>query len=261
MENRRISTSDGVELNVIISGDSKSPVLILSNSLGTEASMWEPQLEQLSRHFRVVRYDTRGHGESDAPATEYSLERLGQDVLDIADALSLDTFDFCGISLGGMTGLWLAIHAGQRLKHVVVANAAAFTGNPQMWADRIVTARDEGMPAIAAITMPRWFTPEFAESHAQVVKDIEEKLISTPLDGYVGCTAAIRDMDLRPYLGQIAVPLLVIGGEKDGGPPPVALQGMVKHIETAELVMIPAAHLSSIEAPEAFTTTVTGFLL
>lgn len=260
METLRIATSDHVYLNVLITGEADAPPLILSNSLGTNATMWEPQVAAFSESFRVVRYDTRGHGGSDAPSTEYSLDRLGRDVLDLADALGIDTFDFCGISLGGMTGLWLAINAASRLKHVVVANAAAFTGAPQMWADRIVTARAEGMGAIAAITMPRWFTPEFAAANPEIVSTVDANLIATPVDGYVGCTAAIRDMDLRGGLEQIAVPLLVIGGEKDGGPPPVALQGMVAKIAGAKLVMVPSAHLSSIEAPADFIRAVTNFL-
>ncbi|WP_404478420.1 alpha/beta fold hydrolase [Novosphingobium sp. BL-52-GroH] len=253
-------TDDAVTLNVRVDGAQDGEHLLLSNSLGTDLSMWERQLPAWSDRFSIARYDIRGHGKSDGPAGDYSIERLGRDALAVADALGWQQFDFCGVSLGAMTGFWLAINAPHRLKRLVLANGAPFAGGAPAWSGRLQAAAEGGLAAVAGGTISRWFTPDFAAANPALVEAIHSAFMATSLEGYLGCTAAIRDLDLRHSVGGIAVLILLIGATHDQGPLPEVIEGLAGRIPGAKAVILDAAHLSNIEASEAFNSAVLEFL-
>jgi 3-oxoadipate enol-lactonase len=238
----------------------KEPVLVLSNSLGTDISMWDPQMAELARHFRILRYDTRGQGQSSVTAGDYTIEQLGHDVVGLMDALRLDRVHFCGLSMGGMIGIWLGVHAPNRLIRLVLCNTAARIGTQEMWNARIATVRKEGMKTVAAAVIERWFTPEFRASFPEKVARAQEMLENTPPEGYAASCAAIRDMDQRETVGQIKVPTLVIYGGKDPVSPVADAHFLKEQIQGAVEVELNAAHLSNVEQPDALTEAVSYFL-
>ena len=243
----------------VLTGDNE-PVLVLSNSLGTDLSMWEPQMAELGRRFRIVRYDTRGHGLSSVTAGEYTIEQLGRDVLALLDSLCLDRVHFCGLSMGGMIGIWLGIHAPGRLHRLVLCNTAARIGTREMWNARIATVGKDGMKLVAAAVIERWFTPEFRASFPEKVARARQMLENTSPEGYAACCAAIRDMDQREALAQIQVPTLVIYGGSDSVIPLSDAHFLTGRIRGAEGLELPAAHLSNVEQADAFTEAVRNFL-
>lgn len=255
-----ITTGDGCRIAWRFDGQEDAPVLVLSNSLGTDMSMWAPQMEAFSARFRVLRYDSRGHGASDAPAGAYSMDRLGRDVIELLDALGLERVAFCGLSKGGMVGQWLGYRAPERIAALVLANTSPYMGPASAWDARIATVRADGLSAIAAASVVRWFTPGFVQSHPAVVAEIEARFLSLDAAGYAGCCAAIRDMDLRATAPLILPPALVIGGLQDGSTPPEQARALAAAIPAARLVMLDAAHLSNVEQPGAFAEAVLGFL-
>ena len=222
-------------------------------------NVWAAQIEPLARTFRIIRYDTRGHGQSDVLAGATSLDRLGADVIDLADALGLESFSFCGLSLGGMTAQWLGWRAPQRIDKLIIANSSPFMGPPSSWQTRIDTVLEHGMEAVGAAVIERWFTPEFRSDHTRVAS-ILEMLLATQPAGYAACSAAIRDTDMRPCLELIRCPTLVIGGLKDPATPVEHSRALANGIAGAECEMLDAAHLSNIEQASAFTSALTGFL-
>lgn len=243
-----------------IDGDADAPLLTLSNSLGTTMDMWAPQIPAFIGSHRVLRYDTRGHGRSSAPPGAYGLDRLGRDVVELLDCLEIETTAFCGLSLGGMTGQWLGVHAPQRLTQLIIANSASVMGPPSAWQQRIDTVLDKGMAAIADAVLDRWFTPEFRTGHPGAVAAVRDGLIATDPAGYSGCCAAIRDMDLTPLLPLIAVPTLVIAGDRDPATPAAQTCAIASVIVGARSARLDAAHLSNLECPEAFSDLVSSFL-
>nr|WP_047168496.1 3-oxoadipate enol-lactonase [Sphingomonas sp. Y57] len=254
------SVGDGCRIAWRLDGPADAPVLMLSNSLGTTMDMWLPQLPALTGRFRVLRYDQRGHGASDAPAGGYSLDRLGRDAIELLDVLGLETVHFCGLSLGGMTGQWLGVHAPDRFRRIVLANTAAYMGPPSGWQARIGVVLDKGMGAIASAVLERWFTPEFLPGTPEVKTTVEAWLLATNPVGYAGCCAAIRDMDLRPVIGLIRNPVLVIIGGRDPATPPAQGEEIVAAIPGAKGVTFDAAHLSNIEQPDRFLEALLDFL-
>ncbi len=251
-------------LNYRFDGAEGLPVLVLSNSLGTSLGMWDEQIPAFARHFRVLRYDTRGHGESSVSPGPYSIEQLGRDVLGLLDGLGIERFTFCGLSMGGLIGQWLALHAGPRLQRLVLCNTAAKIGTEQVWNDRIKTVlngQQQAMRDMRDASIARWFTPGFAEQQPDVARRITDMIASTSPDGYVANCAAVRDADFREQLAGITVPTLVVCGAKD----PVTTVEHGQFIQTqvagAELAVFEAAHLSSVEAGEAFTQRVLEFLV
>jgi len=242
-----------------LSGEGEA-VLMFSNSLGTDFSMWEPQQPELQKQFRILRYDTRGHGKSSVTPADYSIEQLGRDVLGLLDALHIDRANFCGLSMGGMIGIWLGIHAPTRLHRLVLCNTAARIGSKEMWNARIATVHKEGMNPVAAAVIDRWFTPGFRAAAPDKVATAQRMLENTSPEGYAACCAAIRDMDQRDEVSQIKVPTLVIYGASDGVIPHTDAHFLTQQIKGAEEVELAAAHLSNVEQAEAFTQAVGNFI-
>lgn len=236
------------------------PVLILSPSLGTTMDLFEPQVEALGDRFSILRYDPRGHGASDVPAGGYSLDRLGRDVVELLDHLGVERAHFAGVSLGGMVGQWLGYRAPERLNRLILANTSAYMGSPAGWASRIAAVSAHGMAALTDAVIERWFTPEFRNAHPVRVDHARAMLLATDPQGYAGCSAAIRDMDLRPTAGCITVPTLVIGGFHDPATPPEHAHFLAEAISDARLVELEAAHLANLEQPFAFNAAVADFL-
>jgi 3-oxoadipate enol-lactonase len=251
-----IVTGDGCALAFRCDGPEDAPVLLLSNSLGTAMAMWEPQVAAFAARRRVLRYDMRGHGLSDAPPGACSIDRLARDAEELLDALGIERVDFCGLSLGGMVGQALALRAPSRIGRLVLANTSSYMGPPSAWQARIAAVRSEGMAAVAGASAGRWFTKRFRVQSPLVVAEIARVLLATNPDGYAGCCAAIRDMDLRPAAPAIAVPALVIGGTLDPATPPAHAEALAAAIPGARLRMLEAAHLSNVECPAAFAAAV-----
>jgi 3-oxoadipate enol-lactonase len=255
-----IETIAGEPFNTRFDGPADAPVLMLSNSLGTNLSMWDPQIAEWTKHFRVLRYDSRGHGLSTATDQPFQIDRLGQDALAILDHFGIEKAHWCGVSKGGMVGQWLATHARDRMGRLVLANTAAHMGPPSLWNDRIDIVRSRGMAAIVQGVLERWFSPRFRERDPETVARVSEMLTTTPAIGYATCCAAIRDMDQREAIRSIANPVLVIIGKVDPATPPAAGHLIAEAIPGSRTVELDAAHLSNLEQPKAFTGAVLDFL-
>lgn len=243
-----------------LEGRGDLPALVLSHSLGCDHSMWAPQMPDLLDHFQVLRYDTRGHGASAVPTGDYTLDQLGQDALGLADKLELARFAFCGLSMGGAVTQWLAIHAPGRLTALVLANTSPKFGTPDTWDARRKAVREGGMQAIVDAIMQRFFSPDKQSSiWAQSTRAV---FLGTDPKGYAACCAALRDADTRASLRKISVPTVVIGSDKDLSTPWQANGAILaRDIPGAKAVRLQTAHLSNLEQPRAFTTTVLDFLL
>lgn len=243
-----------------VTGPNDAPALVLSNSLGTTAEMWAPQLDALTKHYRVVRYDTRGHGASIALNGEYTLELLGRDVLAVLDALGIERAHFCGISMGGLTGQWLGAHAGERIDKLIVANTAARIGTVQGWGERAALVRARGMDEVADGAAGRWFTAGFIERQPEVVARLTERLRATPAAGYAGCCDALSTADVRHEIATIAAPMLVIAGRYDPVTTVHDAQFIAERVPGARTATLDASHLSNVEAADAFNEAVLAFL-
>jgi len=256
-----IKVDDGCSIHVEVEGPERAPVLMLSNSLGTDLHMWDEQVAPLTQAFRLVRYDRRGHGKSDAPKGPYSMARLGRDVVGVLDELGIAKINWCGLSMGGMVGMWLGANAGNRIDKLILSNTASYFPDRTMWDGRIKIARDKGLAALVDATIERWFTAEFRQRSPQAVARIREMFLSTDVEGYVGCGGAIRDMDNRSLLAKVSVPTLVIAGRHDMGTTLEAGQFVAEHIPGAELAVLETAHIANVEQPQAYADTVLKFLL
>jgi 3-oxoadipate enol-lactonase len=241
-------------------GPPDEPTVVFSNSLGATLSMWDPQAEALARRFRVLRYDTRGHGLSAAPAGPYTIEELGRDVLGMLDALKIHGAHFCGLSMGGLIGLWLGVHAADRLERLVVCNTAARVGTPDAWNTRMAAVRAGGMEAVTPTLLERWFTAAFRARAPQTIESTRQMLLQAPVEGYLACCAAVRDADFREQLVHIGPRTLVISGASDPVTPPADGRFLAEGIPWARYVELQAAHLSNLEAPAQFTEALLQFL-
>lgn len=251
-------TVDNTRLFYRLEGRTDLPVLVLSHSLGCDHGMWSPQMPELLERFRVLRYDTRGHGASDAPVGDYSIDQLGRDALGLLDALQVQQFSFCGLSMGGAIGQWLAVHAAGRVTALVLANTSARFSAEVLEARR-KTVLEAGIGPIADVAMGRFFSPEnLASPEAQSVRAM---LLGTNPAGYAGCCAALRDFNYKPLLEKITAPTLVIVGDRDASTP-WAEHGkfLATGISGAHAIHLPTAHLSNLERPRSFTTLVLAFL-
>lgn len=251
---------DGVTLHYTIDGDERAPALVLANSLGADHTMWDPQVPAFARRFRVVRYDARGHGDSGVPDGPYTIGMLGRDVVGLLDHLRIDTAAFCGVSLGGATGQWLAVHAPARVTKVVLANTAAKIGAAEAWNQRIAAVNAGGVAAISDAVLARWFTPAFMEREPWLTLRMKAMMERQPATGYVAQCAAVRDLDLRDDLARIGVPTLVVAGAHDTSTTAADGRFLAQHIPGARYVELDAAHISNVEAPAAFDAAVLAFL-
>ncbi|HEX3543823.1 MAG TPA: 3-oxoadipate enol-lactonase [Candidatus Acidoferrum sp.] len=243
-----------------LDGPTSAPALVLSNSLGTNLSLWDPQLPVFAQNFRLLRYDSRGHGRTSAPQGAYSIEMLARDLLQLLDALNLQRINFCGLSIGGMTGMWLAVNAPQRLQKLILANTAPKIGKLETWNDRINAVRKGGTNAVAQQVVERWFTPEFRANHPDQIAKTRRMIETTSTDGYVGSCAAVRDFDFWQNVGAIRTQTLVIAGTHDQSVPPSDAQKLAKQIKGARYIEFRAAHISNVEAATRFTDEVSAFL-
>jgi 3-oxoadipate enol-lactonase len=241
---------------------SEPPVLVLANPIGTTQEIWDAQAAVLGRYFRLLRFNVRGHGGTPAPPGPYSLAELGTDVLELLNAHGVTTAAFCGVSLGGMTGLWLAANAPDRISSLVVCCAAIMPmPSRQAWLDRAALVRAEGMAAISPLMPSRWFTPSFIAQQPAAVSRVVDMLLGTDPEGYAGCAEAIADLDLRPALGSVKAPTLVIAGEQDPAAPPWQAAMCARGIACSRLRVIRgASHLAHYEAPGPVTAAILDWL-
>lgn len=241
-------------------GDPNAPALVFSNSLGTNYGMWQQQFNYFKQRFYVICYDTRGHGSSSTPSGPYSLQQLGEDVIRLLDHLKIEKASFCGISMGGITGQWLAIHYPERFSHMVIANTAAKIGQEQAWLDRAQLVRKQGLGPIATTAASRWFTDPFIQSHPAIVNNLCNDLSAGSADGYANCCKALAKADVRDQLKDIHLPVLIIAGTQDPVTTVADGQFMQQQIADAQLVQISASHISNIEQVDAFNQAVFSFI-
>jgi 3-oxoadipate enol-lactonase len=252
--------SDGCQLNAQVEGPERAPVLMLCNSLGTDLHMWDDQVKAITERFRLVRYDRRGHGKSGAPKGPYNMEMLGRDALAVMDGAGVQKVNWCGLSMGGMVGMWLGANAPQRIDRLVLSNTSSYMADKQIWNDRIKTVRAGGLAAIVDCTMERWFTKGFRERAPQAIARMKEMMLKTPLEGYIGRGEAVRDMDHREIIRKIAAPTLIIAGRHDPATTVEAGEFLRDRIPGAKLAVLEAAHIANVEQPQAYTDTLLMFL-
>jgi len=252
--------ANGIEINYEIEGN--GPWLTMSHSLACNLHMWDPQMAVLTKKFKVLRYDTRGHGQSSAPAGEYTLEQLANDVKGLLDGLKIKQTHWAGLSMGGMIGQAFALKYPGVFQSMVLADTASRRPPEaaKMWGDRIKTAREHGMEALVESTLARWFTEPYRKAQPAVMKRIGDDIRNTPMAGFIGCCHAISRLDYLDRLKEIKVPALIMVGEEDHGTPPEAARSIQQNLPGSELKIIPsAAHLSNIEQADEFNRTMMGF--
>ncbi|AKS45360.1 3-oxoadipate enol-lactonase [Octadecabacter temperatus] len=261
--NQSIKLASGVTLNTKIDGPDTAPWLILSNSLGADLTMWDEQIAFLTASYRVLRYDTRGHGASDVPSGPYSFDGLVGDVIGLMDALEIETAHFMGLSMGGMTGLGLSLNHADRITRVVCADGRADAPAPfvAMWDQRMAAVADGGLEAIADGTLGTWLTADWQAANPARTKSVRDMVTATNVDGYIACCKALQKLDYLKSLGDVKIPVLFVGGREDVGASPETMGAMAaatpggKYIEIAD-----AAHVANINAPEAFNASIKRFL-
>ena len=240
--------------------DPSFKTLVFAGSLGTTFEMWNPQMDALSKRFNLVRYDARGHGRSDVFPGAYSIDRLGSDAIDLIDALNLKTVHFCGLSIGGIVGQWLAVRHPERVERLVLANTAAFIGSPEFWQQRIELINNDGVASIWEGIRDRWFTNEFINSHTELMSQLQTMFKSIDTNGYAACCAAIRDMDLRPFAHLNKLPTLMIAGSEDMATPLEQSEELDRAYSNSQLLALKAGHLSNLERQDEFNQGLLSFL-
>ena len=240
-------------LHYLAEGPADAPWLTFCNSLGTDLTMWSPQVSALAGHVRILRYDRRGHGQSSAPPGPFDVADLAADVLALWDGLGIERSHFCGLSIGGLTGQWLGVHAPHRLRTLTVAATAAKIGSAESWQARIAQVRQHGLRPLVAGTGERWFSAAFAQAHAAQVDDVLQRFLATDVEAYTGCCHAVATADFRTQLDRIDVPLLAIAGDEDPVCPPPDLRAIADGVVAGQWLAVPGRHLCNLESPAAFT--------
>jgi 3-oxoadipate enol-lactonase len=256
----RVVDVGGCPLYVRVDGNPSAPALMLSNSLGTDLHLWDPQAPEWARNFQLVRYDRRGHGRSGLGHAPHTMETYGQDALTIIDALGLDKVHWCGLSMGGMVGQWVAANAPDRIDKLILSNTLPHFADKQRWNDRIAAIRQKGLASVADSVMNLWFTAGFRERAPETIARMKEMFCATPTEGYIAACEAIRDMDIRELLPKITAPTLIIAGKHDQSTPLDMAEFMRAHIAGSALTVLDAAHISNVEQPAIYTEIVTNFL-
>jgi 3-oxoadipate enol-lactonase len=251
---------NGARLHYRFDGLEGAPVVLLSNSLGTNLHMWDNQIPALAEKFRVLRYDSRGHGRSTATPGPYTIEGLSKDAIGLLDALHISKVFFCGLSLGGVIAQWIGVNAAERVNAIVISNSAAKIGNDEFWNKRIEKLRTGGIAPVAAAQVLRWFTEHYVAAEPQVIEKMKQMFVATPLDGYIATCEALRDSDLRESIQRIRARTLVIAGAHDVVTPPADGKFMAAQIPGAQYAELNASHLSNIEDAAEFTSTLMQFL-
>lgn len=241
-------------------GPAHAPAILFLNSIGATRDMWDAQVAALSGRFRVICTDARGHGASSVPAGGYTVDDLGRDAVAVLDAADLARAHVCGLSLGGLTAMWLGVHAAGRVDRLVLANTAARIGTTASWTDRMQLVRDRGMAGVADLALPRWLSEEYRERHPDTARRLRAMIERCPPEGYLGCCAALRDADLREAISTIGSPVLAIAGARDTTTPPSALAEIAGRIAGARMVTLDGAHLTNVEQADAFTAALLEFL-
>jgi 3-oxoadipate enol-lactonase len=255
--------ANGILMNYELSGRADGPVVAFSHSLASSTIMWEPQLEALEPGWRVLRYDTRGHGGSEPVQGPYSFELLADDLVGLLDALSIRKVHFVGLSMGGMIGQALGLHHAGRLLSLALCDTSPASPPEarRAWAERIEQVRAEGLAPQLEPTMQRWFTPDYLKRESPMLDRIRRQFLATPFNGYAGCAQAIMSLDNLDRLGRITTPTQVVVGEQDPGTPVSAARAIQERIAGARLAVIPAArHLPNVEQAGAFNQVLLDFL-
>ncbi|ARQ01177.1 3-oxoadipate enol-lactonase [Pseudorhodoplanes sinuspersici] len=253
--------SHGCPIDVEVTGPADAPVLMLSSSLGTTKHMWDPQMEAFAGRYRVVRYDRRGHGRSGVPKGPYTMELLARDAIAVMDGLGLKKVNWLGLSMGGMEGMWLGAHAPERIEKLILSNTSTYYPDKTPWHTRIDTVTKGGsVAAIADTVINAWLTQNFQKSNPDVTARMKEMMIATPVEGYLGCCAAVRDMDHREIIKAITAPTLIIAGSKDMATNVEAAEFIRDRIKGSKLAIVDAAHIANVEQSEAYAKEVIGFL-
>ncbi len=255
-----IRSHDGNRLNVCVEGRHDGPTILLAHSVGCDLTMWDRQIEALGRDYRLIRYDTRGHGNSDAPHGDYEVAQLGRDALAILDAFGVERVHHCGLSLGGTAGQWLALNAPHRLASLILCDTAARLGTPERWQSRIDDVAAGGTSSIADMSMSRFFSDAFRTNEAAEVERFRHILINTPDQGFAGCCAVLRDCDFRACLASIHTPTLVLCGSQDIATPPSDSEELVRIIPGAKIAFVDGGHISAIEDPTGFNQAIASFI-
>lgn len=243
-----------VDVHAVVGGRPEAPVVVLSNSLGATHHMWDAQIGELESRFRVVRYDTRGHGDSPVPDGPYSIDDLADDLVALLDRLDIERAHVVGLSLGGMTAMRVAARNPERTARIALLCTGPHLPPPENWSQRAAQVREHGTRSVAAAVVERWFTPEYLDAHPQARAEYERMIAATPADGYAGCCEAIAELDLRRQLSTITASALAIAGADDPATPPEMLEGIVAAIPDARLLTVEhAAHLANVEQPGVVT--------
>ncbi len=252
---------NNTQLNYLMDGPEQGPVIMFSNSLASDLGMWDNQVtEMVAAGYRVLRYDSRGHGQSKVPDGPYSIEMLCDDAVGLLDRLGLDKVCFCGLSKGGMVGQMMGVKYPERLSALVLSSTSAYLGPPENWDEKIETVRSNGMQAVAEATIERWFTRDGQEKMPEEVEKVRRMILNTPVEGYCGSCAAIRDMDQRRTISSITLPTLVMVGEHDQGTPVEEAEFIHQQIKSSQLKIIKAAaHMVNIEQAEVFNRMILEF--
>jgi 3-oxoadipate enol-lactonase len=253
-------SSSGARIAYDVHGDPGAPALLFLNSIGSVRAMWDRQRRAFAGTYRVIQYDARGHGQSSVPPGPYTIAQLADDALAILDAEHMAEAHVCGLSLGGITALSMAVRAPRRVRSLVIANTGARIGSVEFWDTRMALVRERGMAAVADVAIPNWFTAGFREREPDTVQQFRSAIESTSVEGYLGCSAAMREEDLRDSLSAVRCPVLAIAGNADRSTPPELLQFVHERLPDSRLVTLEAAHISNVEQEAAFNDALSAFL-